>query len=80
MNLIKTSILTSISTIIKILSSFVTAKVVATQIGPSGMAILGQFNNFVGIVSSIACSINTGVIKYVAEFYDNELIKKKNYK
>jgi PST family polysaccharide transporter len=56
----------------------VAAKVVALFTGPSGVALIGQFNNFITIVLTFANgAINTGVIKYTAEYEDNELQLKK---
>jgi PST family polysaccharide transporter len=46
MTLIKTSVLTGISTIIKVISAFVINKVIAIYVGPSGLAIVGQLQNF----------------------------------
>ena len=69
MNLIKTSFYSSISTIIRIISSFIVNKVIALYIGPSGLAVMGNFQNFINILSSFStCSINNGVVKYTAEY------------
>jgi PST family polysaccharide transporter len=78
MNLIKTSILSSISTVIRIISGFISVKVVSVYIGPSGLALVGQMQNFVDIVSNIASAgVNSGIVKYTAEYRDNEKIKQK---
>ena len=77
MNLIKTSFYSSISTAIRIISSFVVTKVIAIYIGPAGLAVMGNFQNFINILSGLAtCSINNGVIKYTAE-YGSDPIKLK---
>ncbi len=77
MNLIKTSFYSGISTLIKILSSFIINKFISIYIGPAGLAVVGNFQNFINILSSIATgSINNGVIKYTAE-YANEPLKLK---
>lgn len=77
MNLIKTSFYSSISTLIKIFSSFLINKFISVYIGPAGLAIIGNFQNFINILSSFATgSINNGVIKYTAE-YAEEPIKLK---
>ena len=69
MNLIKTSFWTGLSTIIKVLSGIVTTKIMATYVGPSGVALLGNFTNITGIMTSFANgAIGTGVTKYIAEF------------
>jgi polysaccharide transporter, PST family len=66
--LIKTSFFTSIATFVKIVTAFVLNKVVAIYIGPVGVALIGQFNNFFGIVTTISTGgINNGVVKHIAE-------------
>jgi len=69
MNLIKTSYLSLIATVIKLLSALVVNKFVAMFIGPSGLALIGQLQSFSQI--SMTCSkgaINNGVTKYIAEY------------
>lgn len=78
MTLIKTSILSAISTTIRIITGFISIKVVAVYIGPSGLALLGQMQNFITMMSSIASAgVNSGVVKYTAEHYENYEIKQK---
>jgi len=78
MDLIKTSVLSAISTIIKILTGFVSVKIIAIYIGPSGIALLGQMQNFINMISNIASAgVNNGIIKYTAEFKDDEKTKQK---
>jgi PST family polysaccharide transporter len=73
MNLIKTSYYTFISTAIKMLAALVINKAVAYLVGPSGIALIGQFQNFSQLTMTAAQGgINTGVVKYVAEFKDNK--------
>ena len=67
-DLVKVSFLNSVSTIIKVAAGMVSTKVVAAVIGPSGIALIGQLNNFSTIVLNIATGgIANGVTKYVAE-------------
>ena len=78
MTLIKTSILSAISSIIRAIAGFVSVKIVAIYIGPSGLALMGQMQNFISMMSSIASAgINNGVVKYTAEYYNDEQIKQK---
>ncbi|MEN0053969.1 MAG: O-antigen translocase [Mucilaginibacter sp.] len=78
MKLLKTSFFSAIITFVRIASGFVAAKVVALFTGPSGVALIGQFNNFISIVLTFANgAINTGVIKYTAEYENDELQLKK---
>jgi len=77
MNFLKTIFLSGISTIIKIFSWLIINKIVAVYIGPSGIALIGQFQNFLNIVITFGNgAINTGVTKYVAEYGQDE--EKKN--
>ena len=67
-DLVKVSFLNSVSTIIKIAAGMVSTKVVAAVIGPPGVALVGQLNNFSTIVLNIATGgIANGVTKYIAE-------------
>jgi O-antigen/teichoic acid export membrane protein len=71
-NLIKTSFYTSISTAINFISGFIVVKVVAVKIGPAGIALVGQFQNTTAILTMLAtAAINSGVVKYLAEFKDD---------
>jgi PST family polysaccharide transporter len=72
MQLIKTSAVSAISTLIKILLGMLSIKFVALYTGPTGVAMLGQFTNFVSIFATIAGGgIGFGVIKYVSEYADS---------
>lgn len=77
MKLIKTSIFSGIITFIKIASGFIAAKVVAIFTGPAGVALLGQFTSFLAIILTVSNgAISNGVVKYTAEFEDdNEHLK-----
>jgi polysaccharide transporter, PST family len=78
MTLIKASFWSAIATIIRLAASFVIAKILAVFLGPVGFAVIGQFQNFVQMVLIFAGSmIQTGMVKYVAEFKDNESEKAK---
>ena len=56
------------STVVKMLTGLISVKVVASIIGPSGVALVGQLNNFATIAMSLASGgINNGITKYVAE-------------
>lgn len=78
MKFFKVSLFSSLITIIKILSGFVISKLVALFVGPSGVALLGQFTNFSTIVFSLSNgSIGTGVVKYTAEYKEDYVQTKK---
>jgi O-antigen/teichoic acid export membrane protein len=72
-DLVKVSFLNAIATVIRMLTGFVSIKVVAAIIGPAGVALLGQLNNFTQILLSISNGgINAGVTKYTSEFSASE--------
>ncbi|EKT61268.1 O-antigen translocase [Providencia sneebia] len=69
MTLIKTSLLSLIATFFKMLSGLVINKAVSIYIGPAGLAVIGQFQNFSQLVLIAAQgAINSGVVKYTAEY------------
>ncbi|WP_313893783.1 O-antigen translocase [Psychrobacillus sp.] len=73
MNFLKTSLLSAISTVIKLASGLVINKIIAVYIGPAGVALIGQFQNFLGIITTIGNgAINSGVTKYVAEYNEDD--------
>ncbi len=76
MTLIKTSILSLIATFFKMLSGLVINKAVSVYIGPAGLAIIGQFQNFSQLILIVAQgAINNGVVKYTAEYgKENKLL------
>lgn len=68
MTLIKTSSLTALSTSVKVISAFVINKYIALYIGPSGLAIVGQLQNFMSTVTTFSNgAITNGIVKYIAE-------------
>jgi O-antigen/teichoic acid export membrane protein len=71
--LIKVFSWTSISTLVKMAASFVSVKIVSVIIGTTGVALLGQLNNFNSIIQTVATGgITSGLTKYVAENGDNK--------
>lgn len=67
-DLVKVSFLNGISTVIRMFAGLVSTKVVASVVGPVGIALLGQLTNFTTIVMSLANGgITTGITKYVSE-------------
>jgi PST family polysaccharide transporter len=72
MNLLKVSLISAISNAFKLLMLFISNKFIAIYIGPSGIALIGQFQNFINISLIFAGGgTNTGLIKYLSE-YDDE--------
>lgn len=73
MNLLKTSILNGVAVLIKTATMFILNKILAVYVGPAGYATIGQFQNFIQMLTTFAGSaINTAVIKYTAEYYEDE--------
>jgi len=55
------------------MTGFVSVKVISVMIGPSGVALLGQLNNFSSIILAFGSGgINSGITKYVAELKNNQ--------
>lgn len=78
-DIVKVFSLTSISTLVKMCTGLVSVKIVASIIGPAGVALVGQLNNFSTIALSLATGgINSGITKYVAE-YKSDASKVKQY-
>jgi|APSaa5957512535_1039671.scaffolds.fasta_scaffold47761_2 PST family polysaccharide transporter len=69
--------LTTLQTVVKLISGILLNKVVAVYLGPSGLAMIGQFQNFAGIVTGISnASVQTGIIAKTAEARDSRKKKK----
>lgn len=72
MTLIKTSLLNGIAVVIKMLTMLGLNKILAIYVGPAGYAVIGNFQNATQMIMSFASgSINAGVTKYTAEYYDD---------
>ena len=66
--LFKATSLNGISILIKICIGFITSKVIAVFVGPSGMALVGNLRNFLTSTEAFATlGFENGVVKYVAE-------------
>lgn len=73
MNLLKTSALNGIAVLIKTATMFILNKILAIYVGPSGYAAIGQFQNFIQIITTFAGgAINTAVVKFTAEYNQSE--------
>jgi len=73
LTLIKTSLLNAIAVGVKMLTLLGLNKILAVYVGPAGYAALGQFQNAVQMISTLASgAINTGVTKYTAEYHEDE--------
>lgn len=73
MNLLKTSVLNGVAVLIKTATMFLLNKILAVYVGPAGYAAIGQFQNFIQMITTFAGSaVNTAVIKYTAEYHEDE--------
>lgn len=73
MSLIKTTFFSGIIALVRFATIFISNKVIAIYTGTTGIALIGAFTNFINIVFTFANgAINTGVIKYTAEYEGNE--------
>ena len=69
----KVTSLNGLSVLIKIMVGFVTSKVIAVFIGPAGMALVGNFRNFITAVENLGIlGFQNGIIKYVADYHNQE--------
>lgn len=75
-DIVKVFSLTSISTLVKMCTGLISVKIVASIIGPAGVALVGQLNNFAMIAMSFSSGgINSGITKYIAEYReDNSMV------
>ena len=72
-DIVKVFSLNAISTLVRMLTGLISVKIVSSIVGPSGVALLGQLNNFVTILLGVANGgINNGITKYVAEYKEDE--------
>lgn len=78
MTIKSTFLWTSVHTAIKIVSGIIMNKIIAIYLGPAGLALIGQFQNFSQIVINIASgSFHTGITKYTAEYHASEVKRQK---
>lgn len=71
-DIVKVFSLNALSTFIHMCTGLISTKVVASIIGPAGVAMLGQLNNLNTMLQGIAAGgIRNGVTKYLAEFKDD---------
>ena len=77
-DLFKVISLNSLSVVLRLFIGLITSKVIAVFIGPSGLALLGNFRNFVGSFETVSTlGFQNGIVKYVAESKEKEIELKK---
>ena len=68
MSLVKSSLLNAIAMVVKVGAGLALNKVLAIFVGPSGYALIGQFQNLVNMGTTFASAgVSNGVTKYTAE-------------
>lgn len=78
MNLLKTSMLSGISTLVRIFCGLVVTKVVAVFAGPAGLAVIGQLQNVINITMLVTGDfLKTATTKYTAQYQVEEQEKYK---
>lgn len=69
MSMIRTSLLNGIAVVVKMLTLLGLNKILAIYVGPAGYAAIGQLQNAVQIITTVSSgAINSGVVKYTAEY------------
>lgn len=73
MRLLGTSILNGIAVAVRVAVAMVLNKVLAVYVGPTGYALIGQFQSALAMVINLAGGIvSTGVTKMTAEHFDDQ--------
>lgn len=73
-----TGILNSIAIGTRVVSAFVLNKVLAVTVGPTGYAVIGQFQNVFGLLSAFtANAFGNGVVKYTAQHEGNIVVQRR---
>ncbi|MBF7143758.1 MULTISPECIES: O-antigen translocase [Pseudomonas] len=81
MNLIKTSLLNGIAVAVKMVTLLGLNKILAIYIGPAGFAAIGQFQNALQMITTFTGgAITNGVVKYTAEYGDDENLQRGVWK
>lgn len=81
MSLKSTVLLNGVSVVFRLISSLIVNKILAIYIGPSGYAVIGQFQNLVSIVVSLSGGIiSAGVIKATAQNFSDPLKQQQIWK
>ena len=76
--LFKASYFNAIIVLVRALCAIITSKVVATFLGPSGLALLGNLRSFTQISSSLTAEgYQNGTVRYISEFSENHVEKNK---
>lgn len=73
MSFLKSNMYSGSAVLSRLLALLMLNKILALTIGPSGYAIVGQFQNFIQLVTTLSSGgINNGVVKYTAEWKNDK--------
>jgi len=71
--LVKVSSFNAIGVLVKMVTGFVSLKVMAIFLGPDGLALIGNLRNFLTSLQSVGTlGLYNGVVKYIAEFKNDK--------
>lgn len=74
-DLVKVLSMTALANLVKIGINLITTKVVAVLIGPNGVALVGQFTNFISTLTTISTGgISNGTIRYISEYKEDKSV------
>lgn len=74
----KVSLLSSVSSGLRILVNFIIGKFLAVMVGPIGFAVIGQLNNFISIIHAFgSAGVNLGLTKFVSQYHDQQTQQQK---
>lgn len=77
-DIVKVFSMSALATFIKLITSFISVKVLAVLAGPAGITLLGQLNNFSSIFLTVSTGgISNGITKNVASNINNQSIISK---
>lgn len=81
MSLLKSSLLNAIAVVVRVGAGLVLNKVLAIFVGPSGYALIGQFQNLVNMGTTFASAgVSSGVTKYTAEFAQDHMARRRYWR
>ncbi|WP_430613373.1 O-antigen translocase [Flavobacterium sp. JP2137] len=67
--LFQVSFWNNVNMCIRLLTGITTAKLIAIYVGPGGMALMGNFRNFLASLESVSTlGFQNGIVKYVSEY------------
>jgi len=71
--LFKASYLNSLSILVRLITGFISSKAIAYFIGPSGMALMGNFRNFISTIENIGIlGLQNGIVQNCSKNYENK--------